>query len=204
MLENAMPAAEIAYFDRPGKKNTEELMDAVSLCLKRSGIKTIIIASNSGDTAMKAINRWSDSCSNLVVVTSHAGFSGEGLLDMDSSTEAKIAQSGAKLVRASHVLSGVERSFTKKFGGVSRVEVVSETLRTLFGQGMKVCVEITVMAADSGAITCGDDEVIVIGGTGEGADTACVVRPAHANDFLKFEIREIIAMPRHKRAGRQE
>jgi hypothetical protein len=202
MSENAMPAAEITYFDRPGKKNTEELMDAVSLCLNRTGIKTIVIASNSGETALKAIDRWSDSCSNLVVVTSHAGFSDEGVLDMDSNMETKIERSGAKLVRASHILSGIERSFTKKFGGISRVEVVSETLRTLFGQGMKVCVEITVMAADSGAIRCGDQEIVVIGGTGEGADTACVVRPAHANDFFKFEIREIVAMPRQKRAVR--
>jgi hypothetical protein len=202
MPENAMPAAEITYFDRPGKKNTEELMDAVSLCLDRTGVKTIVIASNSGETALKAIERWPDSCSNLVVVTSHAGFSGEGMLDMDSDMEAKIERSGARLVRASHILSGIERSFTKKFGGISRVEVVSETLRTLFGQGMKVCVEITVIAADSGAIRCDDGEIVVIGGTGEGADTACVVRPAHANDFFKFEIREIIAMPRQKRGGR--
>jgi len=195
-----MSVAEITYFDRPGKKNTEKLMDVVSLCLKRTGIKTIVVASNSGETALKAIDRWSNSCSNLIVVTSHAGFSGEGALDMDRSIETKIERSSAKLVRASHVLSGVERSFTKKFGGISRVEVVSQTLRTLFGHGMKVCVEVSVMAADSGALKCGDEEIIVIGGTGEGADTACVVRPAHANDFFKFEIREILAMPRKKRA----
>ncbi len=199
-----MPASEITYFDTPGKKNTEELMDAVSRCLDRTGIKTVVIASNSGETALKAIDRWADSCSTFVVVTSHAGFSGEGMLDMNSDTETKIIQAGARLVRTSHVLSGMERSFTKKFGGVSRVEVVSATLRTLFGQGMKVCVEIAVMAADSGAIRCGDEEIIVIGGTGEGADTACVVRPAHANDFFKFEIREIIAIPRFRHAGRQE
>jgi hypothetical protein len=62
-------------------------------------------------------------------------------------------------------------------------------------------VEISVMAADSGAIPCCDDEVIAIGGTGYGADTACVVRPAHANSFFDFEVREILAIPRAKRAG---
>lgn len=194
-----MTAAEIFYFDKPGKQNTETVIDLVSKCIERTGIGTVVVASNSGETALNAIEHWSDACENVVVVTSHAGFSGEDILDMDSDMEDKIKLSGAKLVRASHILSGLERSFTKKFHGVSRIEVVSETLRALFGQGMKVCVEISVMAADNGAIHCGNEEIIAVGGTGEGADTACIVRPAHANDFFKFEVREIIAMPRHKR-----
>ena len=64
---------------------------------------------------------------------------------------------------------------------------------------MKVCVEISVMAADTGAIPCGEVEVIAVGGTECGADTACVVRPAHANGFFSFEVREVLAIPRRKR-----
>ena len=54
------------------------------------------------------------------------------------------------------------------------------------------------MAADCGAIACGEGEIIAVGGTGEGADTACVVRPSHANNFFKFEVREILAKPRSR------
>ena len=147
-----MASAEVVYFERPGKHNTDDVINLVSQTLKRTGIDTVIIASNSGETAAKAIARWSGACKNIVVVTSHAGFSGEGELDMDSAMEGRLLQSGARLVRASHVLSGLERSFSKKFQGLSRAEVVSETLRALFGQGLKVCVEIAIMAADSGAI----------------------------------------------------
>ena len=193
-----MTTAEIVYFDRPGKHNTDEVIDLVSRTLERTRIDTAVIASNSGETASKAVASWSELCENIVVVTSHAGFSGEGEVDMDQAVEDKLRQSGAKLVRASHILSGLERSFTKRFQGLSRAEVVSETLRALFGQGMKVCVEISVMAADSGTIVCGDSEIIAVGGTGEGADTACIVRPAHANNFFRFEVREIIAMPRSR------
>jgi hypothetical protein len=113
--------------------------------------------------------------------------------------EKQIQSAGAKLVRASHALSGVERSITKKLGGPSRVETIAESLRALFGQGMKVAVEITIMAADNGAIPCGEGvEVIAVAGTESGADTAIVARPAHANGFFNFRVREIIAIPRRK------
>jgi hypothetical protein len=191
--------AEVVYLDRPGRDNTDAVLDAVERCLGRTEIRHVIVASNSGETAFKVISRLAERQVEVVVVTSHAGFSGEGELDMDGEAEKGLRQAGAKVVRASHVLSGVERSLTRKLGGSSRIEAISEALRSLFGQGMKVCVEITVMAADSGAIPCGDSEVVVIGGTGEGADTACVIRPAHANSFFNMEVREIIAMPRARR-----
>ena len=201
MSEWNMTSAEVVYFDRPGKHNTDEVLDLVSKALKRTGIDTVVIASNSGETATKGLARLSDLCKNIIVVTSHAGFSGMDELDMDPDVEDQLRQSGAKLVRASHILSGVERSFTRRFQGISRAEVVSETLRALFGQGMKVCVEISVMAADSGYIARSDDEIVAVGGTGEGADTACIVRPAHANNFFKLEVREVIAIPRSRTKG---
>lgn len=199
-----MTSSEITYFDRPGGQNTDALLDVVRRRVQALRLKHVVIASNSGDTAKKAHSRLADLGVNLVVVTSHSGFAGEGVIDMDSGVERSLTDSGVRIVRASHVLSGVERSFTRRLGGCSRAEAVSEMLRALFGQGMKVCVEIALMAADSGAMPCGDQEVLVIGGTSEGADTACVLRPAHANDLFKMEIREIVAIPRSKRDVEQE
>jgi hypothetical protein len=60
---------------------------------------------------------------------------------------------------------------------------------------VKVAVEITIMAAEAGVIDI-DHEVISIGGTHQGADTALVVKPSYARNFYDFEIREIIAKPR--------
>jgi len=196
MVRNDMATSEVVYFDRPGKENTDAVLDAVERCLKRTGIGHVVVASNSGETASKVLSKLAGSDVRIVVVTSHAGFSGEGIVDMDAKTEERLTQSGAKVVRSSHALSGLERSVTNKLGGSSRVEAISQALRSLFGQGLKVCVEVAVMAADNGAIPCGDLEVAVIGGTGEGADTACVIRPAHANSFFNMEVREIIAIPR--------
>jgi uncharacterized protein len=100
---------------------------------------------------------------------------------------------GVVVLTQSHVLSGVERSISQKFGGISRVEAIAEVLRSLLGHGLKVCVEIAIMAADAGAIPI--EDVITVGGSGSGSDTALVIRPAHMNNFFNAHIREII-MPR--------
>jgi hypothetical protein len=39
-------------------------------------------------------------------------------------------------------------------------------------------------------------EIVAVAGTGRGADSAIVVRPANQNRFFDLKVREIIAMPR--------
>jgi hypothetical protein len=63
------------------------------------------------------------------------------------------------------------------------------------GEGTKVCVEVTLMAADAGLIPV-DRDIIAIGGTGRGADTALRICPANSAKFFDLKIREIIAKPR--------
>jgi hypothetical protein len=88
----------------------------------------------------------------------------------------------------------VGSAFTEKFGGKTFNEIVAQTLYR-FSQGMKVCAEIILMAADAGLIPV-DKEVIAIAGTGSGADTAIVAKSAYPRKFLDFKILEIIAKPR--------
>lgn len=203
MYPDTMAENRVVYLDSPGKRNTGKVVEAVVSRLDAGGVGHVVVASSSGRTADLLLDAIADRPVKLVVVTSHCGFEKEGECEMPRSTVSRLAKRGATVVRASHVLSGIERSITRKLGGASRVEAISESLRALFGQGMKVCVEVTVMAADNGAIPCGDVDVIAVGGTGWGADTACVVRPAHANSFFDFEVREILAMPRRKRSRRR-
>mgnify|MGYP003884600843 CR=1 FL=1 len=90
-------------------------------------------------------------------------------------------------------MAGLDRAVRLKFGGLGPAEIVANTYRT-FGEGTKVCVEITVMALDAGLIPYGRD-VIGIAGTGSGADTALVIRPAHSARFFDTRVREIIVKP---------
>ncbi len=187
----------IVYFEKPGRQNTEQTLRlAIERC-EELGIKHLVVASSTGETAKKALEMIRGKDIRLVVVTDHTGFEGEGVNTMDPETEKFLRKNGVTIVRQSHVLSGLERSFTRRFGGLSRTEAVAEALRALFGHGLKVCVEITIMAADSGAIPI--EEVVAVAGRESGADTAIVVRPAHTNSFFNMQIKEIICMPREKR-----
>jgi len=58
-----------------------------------------------------------------------------------------------------------------------------------------VAVECVLIAADNGAVGV-DEEVVALGGTMSGADTVCVIRPAHTASFFDLQVREIVAMPR--------
>ena len=80
-----------------------------------------------------------------------------------------------------------------KHQGTYPVLIIADTLR-LFGHGTKVAVEVTIMAADAGALSGND--VIAIGGTGRGADAALVIKPAHMNNLFDMRIREVICKPR--------
>ena len=90
--------------------------------------------------------------------------------------------------------------FLIRYGYVSHTravvvrKVVRETLYR-FGQGMKVAVEVAIMAAEADLLDLAQ-EAIAVAGTGEGADTALVVQPACALHFKRFRIREILAKPR--------
>ena len=101
---------------------------------------------------------------------------------------------GIKVLTTTHLFRGVNRGIVLAHGGYDPGMVVSDTLR-LFGQGTKVAVEVAVMALDAGLISHGHD-VVAVGGSSRGADTALVLRPAHSGQFLQTKIREIICKPR--------
>jgi hypothetical protein len=51
-----------------------------------------------------------------------------------------------------------------------------------------------LMAADAGLVRT-DELVLAIAGTGRGADTAVVLKPANAQTFFDLRFLEIICMP---------
>jgi hypothetical protein len=65
----------------------------------------------------------------------------------------------------------------------------------MLGQGVKVGVEITLMAADAGLIPM-DQAIIALGGSGRGIDAAMVIQPAHTNNLFDLYIQELICKPR--------
>ena len=190
---------EITYFEQAGAVNTDETVRAAVDRAVELGIKHIVVASTTGSPGIKVAKAAEGTGIKTIVATIHYGAKEEGKWLFDENNLKILQNMGAAVFTQTHTLSGVERSFSDRLGGASRAETIAAVLKSLFGIGFKVAVEVTIMAADSGMIPVGDDsEIIAIGGTHSGADVACVIRPGHANNFFAMQIREIIAMPRVK------
>jgi hypothetical protein len=182
---------ETMYFDKPGKDNTDQTLISAAERAKQLGLKEVVVASSTGRTAYKAMEVFEGF--SLTVVTYHCGFKEPFKNMMPDDVRKDIENKGCRVIASSHALSGVERSVGQKYSGAYPVLLIADTLR-LFGQGTKVAVEVAVMAADAGAL--GGSDIISIGGSGGGADSALVLRPAHQNNFFDMRIREIICKPR--------
>jgi hypothetical protein len=187
-----MGERKTTYFEKPGKQNTRALLRIVKKYAESTGVKDIVIASTSGETGVAASKLFKGY--NLVVVTHFAGFSEPGVQELRKENRKQILKNGAKLFTGTHALSSAERAVRKIFSTMEPLELIANTLR-LMGEGTKVCVEVTLMAADAGLIPVNKD-MIAIAGTGHGADTALLIKPANAGRFFDLKIREIIAKPR--------
>jgi len=184
----------IVYFEKGGPENTAETLRLAKERADELGIKDIVVASTHGGTALKAADFFDPKENNVVAVTICESFQDLGWT-MKAEEREKLEARGIKVLTCIHALGdNVGSAFTEKHGGYTPEIVVRETLYR-FCQGMKVAVEIVLMAADAGLIPM-NREVISIAGSGEGADTAIVVQPAYSRKFHELKIKEIIAKPR--------
>lgn len=184
---------KIIYFKEAGAKNADALLEFVKSYVEKEGIKDIVVASTTGETGTKAAKIFKGY--NVVVVTHHCGFKEPGQQELKEEYRREILSNGAKIFTGTHALSSAERAIRSSFGTIQPLELIAFTLRRM-GEGTKVCVEITLMAADAGLIPV-DRDVVAIAGTGRGADTALRIKPANSARFFDLKIREIIAKPQN-------
>lgn len=182
----------IAYFSNAGEENTDVVLALARRRAEDLGIRDVVVASTRGVTGVKASEIFKGF--NLIVVTHHTGFREPGRQELTEENRQIIERNGGKIFTGTHVFMNVERAIRSKFGTAYPAEIMAQTLR-LFCEGMKVAVEIAAMAADVGLIPV-DREVISIAGTGRGADTAIVIKPANSSRIFDMVIKEIIAKPR--------
>lgn len=180
------------YFDSAGKHHTDVVLKLAKEYAQAEGLRDVVVASTTGETGAKVAKVFKGF--NVVVVTHHVGFREPGVHELGEEFREQILENGAKILTGTHALSSVERAVRKRFGTLQPLELIANALR-LMGEGTKVCVEIVIMAADAGLIPV-DKDVIAVAGTGRGADTALVVKPANASTFFDLKIRETIAKPR--------
>jgi hypothetical protein len=184
---------QIFYFDKKGPDNTDKTLDLALACCREQGINKIVVASSRGQTALKLHSKAPPSV-DIIAVTYGAGSRYTDDLAEFNKNQAILLENKIRIVRGLHTLSGAERAFENKYKtGFTPLNVVADTLR-MFCHGVKVCVEISVMAAEQGFISP-DEEVVVIGGSHHGADTALVLKPAFAANMFGTKIKRLLCMP---------
>ncbi|MFH1955251.1 MAG: pyruvate kinase alpha/beta domain-containing protein [Pseudomonadota bacterium] len=177
---------KIVYFDKPGKDNTEEV---IKLSLERAisrGIRKIVVASTGGNTARWVSNALEGTGIILVVVPWQFGFK-----DKPQPFPEKLV---TELREKKHFVHfGTMLFHTTDLYKSDTPQAMANLLRT-FGQGMKVCIEIIMMACDGGCIGIGE-KVTAIVGTVSGADTSIIATAAPSNRLRSLRINEIICKP---------
>ncbi len=195
---------EVYHFERPGEANTDLVAEAVNKHIERSGIRDVVVASSSGSTALELAKVIKDQA--RIICVSESAFRREMGAEwpcMDEKIKAELEELGVIVLdKAPYVLHGgvYDDSLLK----VPTLEQAFRDTLYAFGQGMKVAVEVVLSAVDCGVLEPYKD-VIGVGGSGRGADTAVVIRSTFPGMVFskdrekRLEIREILAMPLAKK-----
>ncbi len=182
---------KVVYFEEAGNLNTNALLKTVKEYAEKEAIMDIVVASTTGKTGSEAVDMLKGF--NVVVIAHAYGFKEPGKSEMEEQYEKRILRGKGKIFSGTHALSSAERAVRKDFGTIQPLELIANVLRRM-GEGTKVCVEITLMAADAGLVPV-DRDIIAVAGTGRGADTALRIHPANSAKFFDLKIREVIAKP---------
>jgi len=184
---------KITYYEKSGQDNTEETLRLALDRAEARGIKKVVLASTRGDTARLAAERWAGNGIRLVIIPHQFGFAYEPKQLFPDELVVDLEKKGHKVHFASMLFHSEDLLQDNGSKALARM------LRT-FCQGMKVCVEILMMATDAGLVSMGE-QVVVIAGTGHGADTAVVGYGSSSSHIADLHITEIICKPLQTKQG---
>jgi len=160
----------VTYYQAAGRENTDSTLALCRKVAEDLGIEDVVVASTTGFTAKKAVEV----------------FKGTGL---------KLTFVGTARERfpAPLIAELKEKGYNVCFSGEVKYEYpdLVKTAYRRFCQGMKVAVEIAMIAAQEGYVPT-DKDIISVGKW----DTAIVVKPAVSTRFEELSIRELICKPR--------
>lgn len=193
---------DITYFRYPGEANTVAVLMAAKKRCHELGGRKVILASETGRSAISALEIFQGCETRLVVVTHLPGKTGGPLGEIPVGLYAPeyasilhaLLEAGVEVIQSRPVDPTSERATARK---ASTTALVAQTL-DLFGAGVKVAIEASLVAADAQAVAEGE-EIIACAGTYMGLDTALLISAAKRKNFFQdFEILEYIAKPRSR------
>jgi len=187
---------EVTYFEKGGPQNTEKALEIAKKYADEFNIKDIVLASTTGTVAEKASQVFNPNEYNIVIIT-HAYYfvNSSTRQEFPEDKLKELKNKGLKFHIGTHAMSGIERGLRINKEAWIFVDMLAKMLGWHFGQGMKVCIEIASTVVDAGLIPDLERDIIVVGGTGRGADTVCLIKPAPTSEFKKLRVKAILAKP---------
>lgn len=176
----------VLYFPEFGEQNTGAVIDCVSRRLAGGDLSTVVVATSTGKTAVAfadALRRQPGL--RLIAVGNPPGSTYERITPENRQ---KLTALGATIVDyAPYGCAALQGDAHKNmYGALDLLVVVADVWRMMGGQGLKVAMEIGLMATNVGVLAPGET-VIAVGGTASGADTAIVMKTALSIDIFAAE-----------------
>lgn len=187
---------EVTYFEKGGPHNTDKALEVAKKYADKFNIQDIVIASTTGTTAEKAIKIFNPEESNIMIVT-HSYYFVNSTIRQEFPEEKMedLMKKGLKFHIGTHSMSGIERGMRIKKEAWIFVDLLAKMIGAQFSQGIKVCIEISATICDAGLIPDLNRDIIAVGGTGRGADTVCLIKPAPTSEFKNLRVKAILAKP---------
>ena len=187
---------DVTYFEKGGPQNTQKALEIAKKYADQFGIKDIVIASTTGASAEKAAETFDPKDYNIMIVT-HAYYFVNSTTRQEFPEEKlnNLKELGLNFHIGTHSMSGIERGIRLKKEAWQFVDLLAKMLGYHFSQGVKVCIEISATICDAGLIPDLERDIIAVGGTGRGADTVCLIKPAPTSDFKNLRVKAILAKP---------
>lgn len=165
---------EVVYFDSGGKQNTEETLQLAKKYAIEHQIKKVVVASTTGSTAKAAYELFSDTPIKLISV-------GHGRGRYDEDVISLLENKGYSVIFDDDISAEYDSAIFRKFSRICA--------------GAKVAVQCVQIAANVDLLD-DDEEVVSVGGTSRGADTAIVIKAAKSDRFGSREIERTLCRPR--------
>ena len=160
----------MTYYTAPGRENVDKTLTLVKKIAEELGIDDVVIASTTGFTAKKAVETLSGTGVKLTFVgTARDRFPSELIVELK------------------------KKGYNVCFSNETKYDY-SEPVKMAYRRfcpGVKVAVEIAMIAAQEGYVST-DKDIISMGKW----DTALIIKPSISTKFEDLMIRELICKPR--------
>lgn len=204
MAKKLGESKSVFYFDVCGQINTEKTLELAIQRVCELNLKKLVVASETGLSALMAAKMLRGQDISLIVVTSAAGTRIENTIIGDlkigipnKKIWKQLEENGARIVRATDPLYNIGAAL--EHNGVPTLATLIRLCLKTISSGTAVCVATTLMATDNGALSEGE-EIVTVAGSWIGFDTALVVQATNSVNFFKhgaMQIKEVICKPRN-------